>query len=95
MGSAVVDFAKQVGLYAALMIEVTHAYAGKAYMHSFLPDVVEQLDRYRHKDVLVVGGMGESSLCRATAAVRVLKFERHRGAGKPLAAQATSDGFAQ
>ena len=27
-------------------------------MHSFLPDVVEQLDRYRHKDVLVVGGMG-------------------------------------
>ena len=64
-------------------------------MHAFLPDVIEQFERYGHKDILVIGGMGKSALCRATAAIRILELERHGAARKPLPAQTATDRLAQ
>ena len=48
-------------------------------------DIVEQLERYGHKDILVVGGVGKSALCRASAAVRILELKRYRGTRQSLA----------
>ena len=49
--------AEQVGLDPALVVEVAHADARQAHMHAFLPDVVEQIERYGNKDILVIGGV--------------------------------------
>lgn len=62
------------------MVEVAHADARQAHMHAFLPDVVEKFESHCHKDVLIVGRMRQPALCRATASIRILEFERHRGA---------------
>ena len=95
LGSAVIDFAEQVGLDAALVVEVAHADAGQAHVHAFLPDVIEQLERYGHKDILVVGGVGKPALRRASAAVRVFELERHGTARQSLTAQTATDRLTQ
>ena len=59
-------------------------------MHAFLPDVIEQLERYGHKDNFVVGGVGKSALRRASAAVRVFELERHGATRQSLTAQTAS-----
>ena len=64
-------------------------------MHAFLPDVVEQLKRYGHKDILVVGGVGKPALRRASAAVRVFEFERHGATRQSLTAQTATDRLTQ
>ena len=72
------------------MVKVAHPDTRQTHMHAFLPDVVEQFERNRHKDVLIVGRMRQPALCRATASIRILELERHRGARQSLTAQAAS-----
>ena len=64
-------------------------------MHAFLPDIVEQLERYGHKDIFVVGGVGQAALCRASAAIRILELERYGSACQALTAQAASNRLAE
>ena len=90
LGPAVIDFAEQVGLDAALVVEVAHADARQAHMHAFLPDIVEQLERYGNKDILIIGGVWKPPLRRASTAIRIFKLERYRGTRQPLTAQTAS-----
>ena len=66
------------------MVEVAHADTRQTHVHAFLPDIVEQLERYGHKDILVVGGVGQAALRRASATVRVFELERYGSARQPL-----------
>ena len=77
------------------MVKVAHADARQTHVHAFLPDIVEQLERYGHKDILVVGGVGQAALCRASAAIRVLELERYGSARQPLTAQAAPNRLAE
>ena len=77
------------------MVEVAHADTRQTHVHAFLPDMVEQFERHGHKDILVIGGVGKSALCRASAAIRILELERYGSACQPLTAQAAPNRLAE